>query len=564
MRNWKTAGVRNLQKGMAWLLSALLLITMLPLTGLGNMLASAAERQTVTEVNLYYDPDSVVMDTSNTLRQVNDGLRLTTKVDEEAPYSVNQANLFRYRGGDGEQWSLYDEVDGKVLLDAKESYYFHYRLYMDFNDLDTCMWPDDTSSLKITLNGEPVQPVLASVQHLRITDWGNGDFTADKNWPERLDFLIKAPEVTGFAGVPEGTILFTEDSNPVKGGHITVDIPKMAVGNELLQMALKEGGLGFQWCLNGNWINNATSETLEITDDLFKPFEESKITVIIRYSTMRIESEPIIIAEKVENTVSVFPTGRDSYYLMEIGEDGTIVLPECEIEPHDGLQFAAWYITDASDESLMNPGERIAVKPGDCIYAKWEPTDPSLQDLEMNFTDVGYTYYYNSILWAVENDITTGTSATTFSPEETCTRAQIVTFLWRLAGGPEPESADNPFTDVTEKMYYYKPILWAAEKGITKGTDKDKFSPNAGCTRGQVVTFLHRYKGEPELDYSLNPYEDMSVNPFVDVTEKDYFSTPVAWARVSRITNGVDESHFGPNEVCKRGQIVTFLFRMAQ
>ena len=111
------------------------------------------------------------------------------------------------------------------------------------------------------------------------------------------------------------------------------------------------------------------------------------------------------------------------------------------------------------------------------------------------FTDVkAGAYYYDAVLWAVEKGITTGTSATTFRPDATCTRGQIVTFLWRSNDQPEPTKTDNPFTDVKADQYYYKAVLWAVEKGITKGTGDTRFSPDSTCTRGQIVTFLYRDK----------------------------------------------------------------------
>ena len=112
---------------------------------------------------------------------------------------------------------------------------------------------------------------------------------------------------------------------------------------------------------------------------------------------------------------------------------------------------------------------------------------------ENPFTDVGAKeYYYEPVLWAVENGITTGTSKTTCSPNDTCTRAQVVTFLWRAAACPEPTESTNPFTDISAKQYYYKAVLWAVENGITNGMSKNSFAPDASCTRGQVVTFLYR------------------------------------------------------------------------
>ena len=113
----------------------------------------------------------------------------------------------------------------------------------------------------------------------------------------------------------------------------------------------------------------------------------------------------------------------------------------------------------------------------------------------INFTDVAEgEYYYDAVAWAVANKITAGTSATTFSPNDGCTRGQVVTFLWRSAGEPEPTSSTNPFKDVKADDYFYKAVLWAVEKGITMGTDKTHFSPDDTCTRAQVVTFMFRGK----------------------------------------------------------------------
>ncbi|MBR3991313.1 MAG: S-layer homology domain-containing protein, partial [Clostridia bacterium] len=133
------------------------------------------------------------------------------------------------------------------------------------------------------------------------------------------------------------------------------------------------------------------------------------------------------------------------------------------------------------------------------------------------------------------------------------TRGQVVTFLWRAAGEPEPSIVRNPFKDVAKKDYFYKAVLWAVEKGITKGTDAAHFSPNDTCTRGQIVTFLYRWKGEPK--------PKSTVSTFRDVKSKDYFYNAVLWAVENEITNGMDATHFAPNATCTRGQIVTFLYR---
>ena len=175
----------------------------------------------------------------------------------------------------------------------------------------------------------------------------------------------------------------------------------------------------------------------------------------------------------------------------------------------------------------------------------------------MNFVDVHtYDYFYDSVQWAVNLDITKGTSATTFSPKQGCTRAQIVTFLWRAANSPAPRSSTNKFTDVyaTTHADYMKAIIWATEQGITTGTGTGKFSPDATCTRAQIVTFLYRFKSNPAVYGSLN-FSD------VNKTEHAAFYNAILWAVNNKITTGYGNGIFDPNGTCNRGDAVTFLYR---
>ena len=162
------------------------------------------------------------------------------------------------------------------------------------------------------------------------------------------------------------------------------------------------------------------------------------------------------------------------------------------------------------------------------------------------------SYYEDAVIWAVDKGITTGTSATTFNPNGICTRAQAVTFLWRAAGSPAAKSKVMPFADVKAGSYYYDAVLWAMEQGITKGTSDTTFTPNAKCTRAQIVTFLWRSQKSPASD---------SVNPFTDVAADAYYNTAVLWAAENGITGGTSATTFSPNNDCTRAQIVTFLFR---
>ena len=169
------------------------------------------------------------------------------------------------------------------------------------------------------------------------------------------------------------------------------------------------------------------------------------------------------------------------------------------------------------------------------------------------FVDVpAGSYYEDAVDWAVENGITQGTDDTHFSPDGICTRAQAVTFLWRAAGSPEPETRAMPFTDVPVGSYYYDAVLWAVENGITKGTSDTTFSPNMTCTRAQIVAFLWRSEKSPAAG---------TANPFADVKSTAYYADAVLWAVKENITKGTTITTFSPNADCTRAQIVTFLWR---
>ena len=173
---------------------------------------------------------------------------------------------------------------------------------------------------------------------------------------------------------------------------------------------------------------------------------------------------------------------------------------------------------------------------------------------ENPFTDVPEgSYYIDPVLWAVEKGITNGTSKTTFGSGDSCLRAHVVTFLWRAAGSPEPKSSGNPFLDVKEADFFYKAVLWAVEKNITKGTSETTFSPEQECNRAQVVTFLWRAMGEPEVNSAENPFSDVVVDA--------YYGKAVLWAVEKGITNGTSETTFSPAAVCNRAAVVTFLYR---
>ncbi len=225
-------------------------------------------------------------------------------------------------------------------------------------------------------------------------------------------------------------------------------------------------------------------------------------------------------------------------------------------------EFTEQYLTTAFHRLLSHVNK--ALKTGgyslaDLGFVNYTPYDSVCYYLTdcpgKKFTDMptGGTWAHDPIDWAVRNNITTGTSATTFSPDMACSRGQIVTFLWRAAGSPKASVTEHPFTDVTPGSYYYDAMLWAVEKGITTGSSATTFSPDRVCSRSEVVTFLWRANGSPAAE-NENLY-------FADVEEGSFYEEAVAWAVSKNITQGTGEGAFSPKLSCSRAQVVTFLYR---
>ena len=226
------------------------------------------------------------------------------------------------------------------------------------------------------------------------------------------------------------------------------------------------------------------------------------------------------------------------------------------VKPDSGYELDELTVTDAKGKDVkvtkrsettytfQMPDSKVTVE---AAFAK-EGTavdHPLFSDVSKN------DYFYDAVEWAVDKGITSGTGGTTFSPNASCTRGQMVTFLWRAAGSPAPKSAETPFTDVNKGDYFYDAVLWAVEQGITSGTSATTFSPNATVTRGQTVTFLWRAAGSPAA----------SGSSFSDVSADAYYAQAVAWAVKENITAGTSASTFSPDAPCTRAQIVTFLWK---
>ena len=233
------------------------------------------------------------------------------------------------------------------------------------------------------------------------------------------------------------------------------------------------------------------------------------------------------------------------------------VCPFTDVQPSDYYYNAVLWAVEQGITTGLNAttfGPDVTVTRGQVATFLYRAASAAKPNTFSPFTDVKTTAYnYNAILWAYDNRITTGTSATTFSPNASCTRAQIVTFLWRASGSPEPKTASNPFTDVAANAYYCKAVLWAVENGITTGTSATTFSPDSPCTRAQGVTFLWRANGSKAASAAAS---------FTDVASDAYYAPAVAWAAEQNVTGGVGNGLFSSDTTCTRAQIVSMLYRL--
>ena len=225
-----------------------------------------------------------------------------------------------------------------------------------------------------------------------------------------------------------------------------------------------------------------------------------------------------------------------------------------EATPDEGHYLAALEVYYYAEEEIQIRAEQLSETTFRLLMPKCPIEIAALfQDERMVFVDVlPNQFFYDSVLWALENNITSGTDATHFSPAAPCNRAQVVTFLWNAADCPEPQSTVNPFVDVPAGAWFEKPVLWAVENGITSGTDETHFSPAAPCNRATVVTFLWHAAGDPPA---------AADSPFTDVPAGSWYDAPVRWALENGITSGISPTEFGAAAICNRAQVVTFLYK---
>jgi len=338
-------------------------------------------------------------------------------------------------------------------------------------------------------------------------------------------------------------------SNDMLNGSITVKLP-LPEGFTPKQIAHKSDGYRTEYYLDHYergakhfTIDENNCAVFDITH--FSTFVLSGTQTYVAPSRPSSSTGSTITVGKTENgTITVSPATASK------GTNVTITA-----KPADGYELGSLTATDANGSTLaltdLGNGKYSFTMPD----GKVEVNGTFVKKSAQTFVDVPENAYYTpAVNWAVEKGVTKGTSATTFSPDAACTRAQIVTFLYRAAGSPAVKSTVNPFTDVTASDYYYNAVLWAVENGITTGTSETTFSPNESCTRAQCVTFLYRAVGSAATAKAS----------FTDVSADAYYAPAVDWAVEKGVTTGTSATTFSPDAACTRAQIVTFLYRAAQ
>ena len=335
---------------------------------------------------------------------------------------------------------------------------------------------------------------------------------------------FRAPTFTGAGGeAPTGDVTYTVGSASKTLDEIIAHLNTLTAG--------ETASVDYSFAGTGNYAGASASGTITVT-------VTSRPAPVIPI----VNTYPVTAAQPENGAVTVSPANAAAGVTVTV-----------TVTPDKGYELAFLTVTDAGGKTITLTDK------GDGKYTFTMPAgkvtvNAAFSRVTLPFVDVpADAYYYDAVAWAVENKITDGTSDITFSPNAPCTRGQIVTFLWRAAGCPEPKSSVNPFTDVEEGAYYSKAVLWAVENGITTGTgDGTTFSPDAPCTRDQTVTFLWRAVEKPAATVGQS---------FTDVPADAYYASAVQWAVANGVTTGTGNGMFSPDATCTRAQIVTFLYR---
>ena len=369
-----------------------------------------------------------------------------------------------------------------------------------------------------------------------------------------------AVNFNGIIGNDGNSSLVMEEGSSV---HVTVDAPNVqsCAGIVLGSKCLMDGESRIEVYVTGAGETHGVEigRDLEMKDSQIKSeivstTDEKTYGVVCGSANIEGGVSGLAISSKAANGLAFAADTGDRVEEAVPFEEGyepvNVTLKDVSVQTPKGAVFSPFavpgYASYIKAEAVFDP-EDTANPAGEVVIGA--------EGADFPFEDVTESdYFRKAVEWAYKEGVTGGKTKTLFAPADTATRAQMMTFLWVASGKPEPETAENPFTDVAESAYYYKPVLWAVENGITAGVSADEFGPDRPVTRGQAMTFLYGAVGRPEAELAADAAF------FEDVADTDYFAAPVAWAYTNGITSGTTKTTFGPNDPCTRAQIVTFLY----
>ncbi len=493
------------------------------------------------------------------------------------------ASMASFAGTDAPAAYAYGSVTncyttGAVVGTASSMYAFAYQDATARSPITNCYFADGNSAIKNT--NETAEPKTSEEMQteefkdtLHAGDPANGWIFREGETPlcgaEPADY---AAVDAALGKIPADLTAYTDESVEalraaeeavIRGKAIAkqaeVDAMAEAIERAIAELALKPADYSA--------VDAAIEKANALNENDYVDFSAVKaaLDAVVRGKNITEQAEVDAMAKAIEDAIAALVQKSYPVTISGTTEHGTVTASTetavggstvtITVKPDSGYTLGGITVTDSEGNELSLTDN------GNGAYTFTMPSGKV--EIHVTFTEDGSrnpfqdvpddAYYFEAVNWAVANNVTNGTSETTFSPNVGCTRAQVVTFLWRAAGQPEPTEGTNPFTDVKEGTYYYKAVLWAVEKGITNGTSETTFDPDETCTRGQIVTFLWRREGKPAPTGANNP--------FADVKPSAYFGSAVLWAVEKGITNGTSETTFEPNEDCTRAQVVTFLFR---
>ena len=477
---------------------------------------------------------------------------------------------------------------GKVVGTASSTYAFMQQDATPRSPIANCYFVDANSAIKNEENETAVSKALAEMQiedfkeALNAGDPANGWIFREGETPlcgaEPADYsAVEAAK----AAIPTDLTVYTDESvaalNTAVDGVVKGKAFVSQANVDAMAQAIKDAIAALQYKgADYTKVDAAIAKANALNKDKYKDFSavEAAVKAVVRDKNITEQSEVDAMAKAIEDAIAALEqkpsSGGDDNaptYAIEVDKDirnGEVTANRryaergdtvtITVTPDKGYTLETLTVTDKNGKEV-----KLTEKNGKYTFtmpaSKVEIKATFVKEVEISpFSDVSTSaYYYEAVKWAQEKGITGGIGNGLFGPNQPCTRAQIVTFLWRAAGSPEPKAMSS-FADVSTDAYYAKAVAWAVENGITTGTGDGKFSPDATCTRAQSVTFLFRAIGKL-VD---------SKAEFSDVLTDSYYANAVAWAVENGVTNGIGDGLFGPDNSCTRAQIVTFLYRAYQ